>query len=201
MRVKVALAPSGNCSARHDTFPMPPTAGLVQVQPAGASKEAKVVRAGGTSSRTTCAAVSGPALSTLIVYVMFAPARTGSGESLMATERSGSAALVTVVVSVAVLFVGFESVVLEAISAMLVIVVSFAAAFTLTTSLKLAPVPPASVAMVQVTVPVPPNGGTVQVKVAPVFWVNETKVVPAGTASVSVTPWASLGPRLVRLMV
>ena len=51
---------------------------------------------------------------------------------------------------------------------------------------------------VQVTVPVPPGAGVVQL-VLPKFS-KETKVVPTGIMSVSVTPWASPGPRLVMLI-
>ena len=53
----------------------------------------------------------------------------------------------------------------------------------------------ASVAAVQVTVPAAPTGGVLQVKVD-VLAVSETKVVPAGRASVMVTFCASDGPPL-----
>ena len=39
------------------------------------------------------------------------------------------------------------------------------------------------------------------VSVKPAAGVNDTNVVPAGTASVRLTPWASLGPLLGRVMV
>ncbi len=52
----------------------------------------------------------------------------------------------------------------------------------------------ASEAMVQVMAPVPPAAGVVQLKVGPLVCEAETKVVPAGTLSVSVTLVASEGP-------
>ena len=48
--------------------------------------------------------------------------------------------------------------------------------------------------------PVPP-GGVVSVRVKPAAGVNDTNVVPAGTASVRLTAWASEGPALVSRMV
>ena len=54
----------------------------------------------------------------------------------------------------------------------------------------------------RVIVPVPPTGGVVGVNdVAPPVCVSDTNVVPAGTASVKETVWASLGPLLVRVTV
>jgi hypothetical protein len=44
------------------TVPLPPAAGVVTVQPAGAANETKVVPVGRTSVRVTCEAASGPAL-------------------------------------------------------------------------------------------------------------------------------------------
>ena len=121
-----------------------------------------------------------------MVYVMFAPALTGSGESLSGTERSGSAASLTVVVSVAVLFAGSESVVVEAIGAVVMIVVPFCVvAFALTTRVKLALAPAAKVAIMAVAAPVPPIDRVVRMKVGPLSWVNETKVVLAGMVSPS----------------
>src|SRR5438445_11512988 len=66
-----------------------------------------------------------------------------------------------------------------------------------TTNRKVAKPPAARVASVAVNVPEPPAGGLDSTKAGPAVWLAETNVVPAGTASVSVTPWASLGPLLV----
>jgi hypothetical protein len=54
--------------------------------------DTNVVPAGVVSEKETLDATSGPALVTLIVYVMFDPATTGSGESTFETERSAVAA-------------------------------------------------------------------------------------------------------------
>src|SRR5207245_7597330 len=111
-----------------------------------------------------------------MVYVMFAPALTGSGESLSGTERSGSAASLTVVVSVAVLFAGSESVVVEAIGAVVMIVVPFCVvAFALTTRVKLALAPAAKVAIMAVAAPVPPIDRVVRMKVGPLSWVTRRR--------------------------
>ena len=47
------------------TFPVPPIAGVVQVQPAGAETEAKVVLAGTASVKFTVVATAGPLLVTV----------------------------------------------------------------------------------------------------------------------------------------
>jgi hypothetical protein len=44
------------------TFPVPPTAGVVQVQPAGAETDAKVVLVGTASRKLTADAADGPLL-------------------------------------------------------------------------------------------------------------------------------------------
>jgi len=70
-------------------------------------------------------------------------------------------------------------------------------ALTFTIMVNVAVAPDANVASEQLTLPVPPSPGSVHEKDGPVFWLNETKVVFAGTASVSVTVCASLGPLFV----
>ena len=81
------------------------------------------------------------------------------------------------------------------------IVPSATSELTFTTSVKVAVVPPARLAMLQLTAPVPPTVGTLHVKVGPLSWVNETNVVLAGIASLSTTLAASLGPGLVTVIV
>src|SRR6266851_5087794 len=122
------------------------------------------------------------------------------GSPVFATERSAPA--LTVVVAVAELFPGTLSVVLLNMVAVLLIVVPLAVfAFTFTTRVKLALAPAANVAMVQLSVPVPPGAGLVQEKAGPAVCVIETNVVFAGVASLSETLWASLGPAFATLMV
>ena len=84
------------------------------------------------------------------------------------------------------MFAGSESVVVEAISAVVMIVVPFCVvAFALTTRVKLALAPAAKVAIMAVAAPVPPIDRVVRMKVGPLSWVNETKVVLAGMVSPS----------------
>jgi hypothetical protein len=107
-----------------------------------------------------------------------------------------------VVVAIAELLPGALSVVpLEMVAVLLIVVWSGVFAFTLTTRLKLALAPAASVAMVQDTVPVPPGAGLVHEKAGPEVCVIETNVVFAGVASLSETLWASLGPAFATLIV
>src|SRR5258708_5153275 len=72
---------------------------------------------------------------------------------------------------------------------------------TWTTTVNVAEPPVASVGAVPLIVPVPPTGGLVNVKVTPLFWVSDTKVVLIGTLSESWTFWASEGPLLASVMV
>jgi len=104
------------------------------------------------------------------------------------------------VVAVEVLFGGFASVVADVTLAVLVIV-PLAAALTFTTNVNVAVAPDANVAMFAVTVPVPPTAGVVSVNAGPEVCIIETKVVFAGTASVSETACASLGPLFVSVNV
>src|SRR5262245_45566946 len=84
--------------------PVPPTAGVVLVQPAGAAAETNVVPAGITSVIVTVWASLAPLFVKVTVYVRFVPATTGSGESLLVIARSAWA--LTVVVSVSELLAG-----------------------------------------------------------------------------------------------
>src|SRR5438552_206472 len=112
-------------------------------------------------------------------------------------------AVLTVPIVVELLLAGLVSVVAVAAVAVLLMVVpvgSFALALTMMVNVaKAAAVRDAAV---RVIVPVPPAGGVVGVNnVAPPVCVSDTNVVPAGTASVKDTAWASLGPLLVRVTV
>jgi hypothetical protein len=68
------------------------------------------------------------------------------------------------------------------------------AASTDTVKVKLALAPGAMEASVQVTVPVPPGAGVVQVKAGPPSCCSETNRVPAGSGSTSCTALATEGP-------
>jgi hypothetical protein len=92
------------------TVPVPPAAGDVMAQPTPLITIAltNVVLAGAASVKVTLTALLGPLLVSVIVYVRFDPAITGSGESVLVMARSASG--VSVSVSVAVLLPGAESV-------------------------------------------------------------------------------------------
>src|SRR4051812_20978845 len=99
---------------------------------------------------------------------MLLPAITGSGESVLVTARS--ALVCTVVEAMPVLFPGVGSVVVEAATALLLMVLPLAAlALTLTTMVKTAVSPFGTDAFEKTTLPVPPTaGGLGMVQLAPV---------------------------------
>ena len=112
------------------------------------------------------------------------------------------AAAVTVAEDVALLLGAVESVVADAIVAVLLIVAPTAVAgFTFKTSVKLALVLAGNDAIVQVIVPAAPTAGLAQANDGPLFCVSDTKVVLTGSTSVSVTVCASLGPLFVAVML
>src|SRR5687768_2369656 len=100
----------------------------------------------------------------------------------------------TAVVSVSELLDPLLSVVeLLTVAVLLIVTPVGVPAVTLTTKVNVAEAPAASVAIVAVTVPVPPAGGVVSVNAGPDVCIADTNVVLAGTTSLSVTPCASLG--------
>src|SRR5215813_10360244 len=124
---------------------------------------------------------------------MLLPANTGSGESLFVTAMS--ATVITEVVAVPVLFPGVGSVVAVAAVALLVMVVPLAVfGLMLTTIVNVAASSASDVALEKTTLPVPPTAGAVVDHPAPTVTLAETNVEFAGTASVTVTVCASLGP-------
>src|SRR5713226_4949969 len=123
---------------------------------------------------------------------MFEPALTGSGLSLLVTDKS--AAVLTVVIWVESLFAGLGSAVVVVTLAVLLIVVPLVVEeLMFTTSVNVAVAPAARVALVAVTVPVPPTAGVVSVNAGPEVCIIETNVVFVGVESVSEMFWASLG--------
>src|SRR5512132_2316713 len=128
---------------------------------------------------------------------MFPCATAGSGESDFRTSRL--APELTVVVAVAELFPAAGSSVDVTLAVLLTIVPLGVAAFTFTTSAK-DPLPLAGrVAMVQLTVPVPPTAGVVQVH--PAGDVRDTNVVVAGRVSDRATVVAAAAVRFVTAIV
>src|SRR5690348_7620845 len=104
--------------------------------------------------------------------------QTGSGESVFVTAKSACA--ITVVVAVAELLPGVGSVVaVVAVAVLVSIVLCGVLALTLTTMVKTAVSPAATVAFVNVTVPVPPTAGALVDQPVPVVTVADTNVVLA----------------------
>src|SRR5918911_5598572 len=130
---------------------------------------------------------------------MLLPAITfGVGEAVFVNDRSACAC--TVEVAVAVLLALFGSVVVVAAVAVLVTVVPVGVdGSTLTTMVNTAVSDAATVALEKTTLPVPPTAGLVVDQPVPVVTVADTNVVFAGTASVTVTVCAALGPLLLKL--
>src|SRR5580698_10932719 len=117
---------------------------------------------------------------------MVLPASTGPAVAVFVTDKSASA--VTRVVTVWLLFARLGSKVAALTSAVLEIVVpSGVLGDTVTTTVKLAEAPNASVPMVPVIVPVPPTAGLVKLNVGPEICASEKNVVLAGMSSVKAT--------------
>ncbi len=191
--VKVGEAPFASVAIEQLTVPVPPTAGVVHNQPAGDVSETNVVPPGSVSLSVTLSASLGPPFVTLTLYVVLLPATTVAGP-LFVTARS--AEVVTVAELFALLLPGFESLVDELPDAVFVIVDPLMAfALTLKTSVKAAEAPLASVAIEQLTVPVPPTAGVVQDQ--PAGAETETNAVFGGSTSVSVALSAAIRPLFV----
>jgi len=152
--------------------------------------DTKPTPAGKVSVRVTPVAALGPALLTLTVYVRLPPATTGSGLSVLVTDRSAEA--VTVVLAVALLFALLGSASLAVTLAVLVIVPPDVGAVTTIVTVALPAL--AIVPRLHVTVP------ALWVQV-PWVGVADTKPTPAGKVSVKLTPVATLGPALLTLTV
>src|SRR5271169_5929032 len=96
-----AVAPTASVGSVQVTFPVLPTAGVVQVQPAGASTDRNVVLGGVASVKLTPAAEPGPLFVTVCVYEMLFPARTVNGVATVPSARSAWPAVATTSVAVA----------------------------------------------------------------------------------------------------
>jgi hypothetical protein len=125
---------------------------------------------------------------------MFAPTVTGLGLPLLVTVRSQ--AMITLVVTVVVLVVTeFEADRLD----VAVIVGATTLGATLTTTTMFAEAPTARLGSVQVTFPVEPTAGVVQVQ--PAGAKTDWNVVFSGVASVKLTVVAAAGPLFVTVWV
>jgi len=197
--VKVATAAVVSVGFVAVTVPVLPTGGVVVVHPGGAVNDTNVVLAGIRSLRLRPWASLGPTFVTRITYVTFAPARTGSGVSDFVIDKS--AVVTTAVVSVSLLLPGVASVGLATVAVLEIVEAAGALELTSTTNVNVAVAPGASVAAVAVNVPVPPTAGFDSVKAGPAVCAADTNVVFAGTASLSDTLLALLGPLLLTVIV
>src|SRR3982074_1930332 len=87
-RVKVPAVEPGILELLQTVLPVPPTPGVMQLQPAGDAIETKVVFAGIVATSVALSAALGPLLVTSWVYVMLLPAATGFGDPVSATLMS-----------------------------------------------------------------------------------------------------------------
>ena len=129
---------------------------------------------------------------------MLFPPVTGFGIAELVTLRSAWPAVATTSVAVALLLLGFGSVVVDETSAVSVITVPAAVpTFTVSTTVNVAEAPDASVAFKQVSVPLT----TEQTHPAEGDGVAETNVVFAGIASLNPTVLAAAAPLFVTTTV
>jgi hypothetical protein len=148
-----------------------------------------VAPAGRTSVNVTGVDEAGPLLVTIIVYVMFWPARTGSGVSVFVTAKSTVARLTVVAVEAELLeALGSDS---EPVTDAIFARVPLAVGITTTVIVDVAPT--FNVPILQVKVASPEQ----------VPWVVLMEIIDAldGTASVITTLVEVDGPRFVTLMV
>jgi|SRR5271170_1213253 len=179
--------------------PVLPTVGSVpQFQPVGTVKETKDVPVGIVSVNVAVPEAAGPLLVTACVYVMLLPSVTGFGVSVLVTLKSACPAVATTSVAVAELLFGFGSVVVDDTFAVSVMTVPEAVPdATVTTTVKVAEAPEASVAFEQVRVPLT----TEQLQPAVGDGVADTNVVFAGIASLNATVLAAAAPLFVTTTV
>jgi hypothetical protein len=84
----VAAVPPAIFRSLQTTFPVPPTAGVMQLQPAGAAIETNVELAGTACTKLALSAALGPLFVSTWVNVALAPAATGSGDAALVKLRS-----------------------------------------------------------------------------------------------------------------
>lgn len=195
--VKTGTAPAPIDGLVHVTTPDPPNGGVVQLQPIGGTKAAKVVPEGTGSEKLPDSASLGPAFVTVAASVSCVPASTGSGVSTSETDRSASE--LTVVVAPAESLPGVGSGVAAVTFTELPSVDPPADGDTSRFTVKTADVEGAIAGAVQVIGPLPPGGGVEQDQ--PPEGAIDTKAVAAGMTWVKESPVAALGPALEMVMV
>jgi hypothetical protein len=198
--VNVAELPFASVAIVQLTVPVPPAAGVVHTKagPLVCAKDANLAFTGTRSLRITVCASLGPEFATVIVYVAVPP-RTAFAGPVLVTPRS--AAVLIVVDAVDVLFAALASGDVLVTVAVLLTLPAAALDGVRTVRVKLAVAAWISVGMLQVTVPLAPTAGVVQVNAGPLVCDSETNVTVAGRTSVSDTPVASAVPMLETVIV
>jgi hypothetical protein len=199
-KVKVEIALSGNVAIEQLMVPPDPTGGGVQlnVGPLFWVWDTKVIPAGSMSIKETPPALSGPEFIITTSNETSLPAAALAGPFFV-TKRSAAGVLTS---AVPALLSGFGSDVAEVTVAVFMNVVPCGVSPGMCiTKVKVALVFIGNIANVQVMVPPDPTGGSVQINAGPLFWVSDTKVIPAGTSSVRETLIASSEPRFVTFTV
>ena len=161
--VMVAVDPAVTLALVHDTGA---EFGHVHVPPpvVTAATETKVVFAGVASVNVPVLQLAGPLFVMVCVYVMFDPAATGLGLPLLVTVRSQ--ATITVVVTLVLLFEINGSDVVADTDEAAVTELAATVEGTFKITMMFAVAPAARLGLVQVTVPVEPTAGVVQVQPA-----------------------------------
>ena len=200
IKVNAAVPPLASELMVQFTLPVPLTAGVVQLQPAGLVIDAKVVLVGTASENVTVVAVAGPLFFSDCVYVMVEPAATVVGEAELVTAISALVAADTSVLTVAVLLERVLSSVEELTESVSVMVVPVGTlAPTCTTKVNVARALAASVGVVQEMLPVAPTAGVVQVH--PLGTARDVNVVLLGMASLKTALMPACGPLLLTVWV
>jgi hypothetical protein len=198
--VKLPVAPTPRLAIVQVMVPVPPTDGVVQLQPTGEESETNVVFAGTDSVKLTVVVVEGPLLVKLCTYVTLALGATVDGEAEFVTAMSAEAGKATRMLTVALLLVSVVSFVPElTLSVSPMVVPAGVALPTTTASVKLDETEMSFTARIQEMLPVPPTAGVVQVHGA--VDEREENVVLVGIASLNTTLTADCGPLLPTVWV
>jgi hypothetical protein len=199
VRVNVALAPASIVASVQVTVPV--TSLQVKAGPLFCIIDTKVMLPGSVSEKLTFAAALGPAFVITILKGTSLFGRAFAGP-LFCANRSADAAPGIVTDAPLELFssLGSNDWVDEPVATLVKVVPVAASEAMCITKVKLALELSGKLARVQVMMPPDPTAGTeLQSKVGPLFWVADTKVIPAGVGSFRETLVASSGPRLIRV--
>ena len=198
VRVNVALAPEFMVASVQVTVPPLPGAGAEEQSKAGplfCIIDTKVMLFGNVSEKLTFAAAVGPAFDMKIVNGTSLSGNAFAG-ALFIAPRSAEDAPGIVTDAALELFSSFGSndCFDDTVATFVNVVPDAASEGRCMTKVKLALALSGNVAIEQLMVPPDPAGGFVQLNVGPLFWVLDTKVIPAGSISIRETPAASSGP-------